>query len=88
MVSYSIYKCTQFLTEICGDLGSHVNRQDFKANATRKYFITQQDCCNIGRKLNEFKMHWHTDDAISMDHLVHKLQHKSLSCVIPYSGKV
>ena len=43
-------KVKNFL-EIRGDLGSYVNREDFKANATRKHFITQQDCQNIGQKL-------------------------------------
>ena len=84
MGTYSIYKSTKFFTEIRGDLGSRVNRQDFKANATRKHFITRQDCRNIGRKLNEFKMHWHTDDAISVDCLVHELQRESPSPVIAY----
>ena len=30
MVTCSIYKSTKFLTEIRGDLGSRVNREDFK----------------------------------------------------------
>ena len=84
MVTCSIYKSTKFLTEIRGDLGSRVNREDFKANATRKHFITRQDCRNIGRKLKEFKMHRHTDDAVSVDRLVHELQHESPSPIIAY----
>ena len=73
MVICGIYESVKFLTEIRGNLGSRVNRDGFKTNATRKHFITRQDCWNIGRKLKEFKMHRHTDDAVSVDRLVHEL---------------
>ena len=84
MVICGIYESVKFLTEICGNLGSRVNRDDFKTNATRKHFITRQDCRNIGRKLKEFKMHRHTDDAVSVDRHVHELQQESPSPVIAY----
>ena len=71
-------------TEIRGDLGSRAKRIEFKSSASRKHFITRQDCRNIGRKLNEFSKHRHTDDAISVDRLVSELQQESPSPVIAY----
>ena len=82
------YGCVKFLTEIRGNLGSRVNRDYFKANATRKLIITRQDCQNIGRKLKEFKMHRHTNDAVSVDRLVHELQQESPSPVIAYKPQL
>ena len=34
MLIFGIYKCVKFLTEVRGNLGSCVNRDDFKENAT------------------------------------------------------
>ena len=69
---------------IRGDLGSRTKREDFKTNASRKHFITRQDCRNVSRKLSDFTKHWHIDDAISVDRLVHELNQEFPSPVIAY----
>lgn len=71
-------------TVIRADLGSRANRDDFKKNATRRHFITRQDCRNVSRKLTDFIKHRHTDDAISVDRLVCELNHESPSPIIAY----
>lgn len=65
-------------------MGSRAKRQDFRTCATRRHFITKQDCRNIGRKLNEFIKHHHTDDAVSVDRLVKEFQLESPSPIIAY----
>ena len=72
------------ITVIRGDLGSRTKREDFMKNASRRHFITRQDCRNVGRKLADFSKHRHTDDAISVDRLIRELNHESPSPIIAY----
>ena len=65
-------------------MGSRVKRQYFRETASRKHFVSRQDCRNIRRKLNEFIKHRHTDDAISVDRLVNELNQESPSPIIAY----
>ena len=74
----------QCITVIRGDLGSRTNREDFKKNATRRHFITRQDCRNVGRKLIDFTKHRHSEDAVSVDRLVCELNQEAPSPIIAY----
>ena len=76
------------ITVIRGDLGSRTKREDFMKNASRRHFITRQDCRNVGRKLADFSKHRHTDDAISVDRLIRELNHESPSPIIAYKSLI
>ena len=65
-------------------MGSRGKQEEFSSCATRRHFITKQDWQNIGRKLNEFIKHCHTDDAVSVECLVQELQLQSPSPIIAY----
>ena len=73
-----------FFVVIRGDLGSRTQRENFQKSATRKHFITRQDCRNIVRKLKDFSNHRHTDDAVSIDHIVCELSLENPSPIICY----
>ena len=77
--------CTTCISPaIRDDLGSHARRNDFKEQATRKHFITRQDCRNIGRKVKDFSKHRHNDDAVSVDRIVRELQQETPSPMLTY----
>ena len=69
---------------IRSDTGSRARREEFKESATRKHFITRQDCRNFGRKLKDFSKRRHNDDAISVDRIVMELRQESFSPVLAY----
>lgn len=72
---------------IKADLGSRAEKMTFDEHATRRPFITRQDCRNIGRKLKDFSTHRHSDDAISVDRLVRKLQKESPTPILAYKAQ-
>lgn len=69
---------------IRNDLGSRSQRSKFRQKASRKHFITRQDCRNIVRKLRDFTNHRHSDDAVSVDRIVRELSKENPSPVIAY----
>ena len=85
MVELIIMHCTTCISPaIRDDLGSCARRNDFMEQATRKHFITRQDCRNIGRKVKDFSKHRHNDDAVSVDRIVRELQQETPSPVLTY----
>ncbi len=80
----NFYQHSTFQTVIRGDLGSRTRRKEFKDCATRKHFITRQDCRNIGRKIKDFSQHRHNEDAISVDRIVRELDQETHSPVLAY----
>ena len=75
-------KNTIVITVIRGDLANRTKH--FRKCATRKHFITRQDCRNIVRKIKDFSHHRHSDDAVSVDRIVRELNLESPSPVIFY----
>ncbi len=72
---------------IRADLGSRAQRMTFDEHATRRYFMTRQDCRNIGRKVKDFNTHRHNDDAISVDRLVGELREESPTPILAYKAQ-
>lgn len=72
---------------IRADLGSRTQRMTFDEHATRRHFITRQDCRNIGRKVKDFSTHRHSDDAVSVDRLVRELQEESPTPILAYKAQ-
>lgn len=61
-----------------------MHRNTFHTSASRKHFITRQDCRNIVRKLKDFANHRHADDAISTDRIVRELNLENPSPIVAY----
>ena len=55
--------------------------------ATRRHFITRQDCRNACRKVHDFTNHRHDNDAVSVDRIVKELQLEDPSPVIAYKPR-
>ena len=68
-------------------MGKRHNRKDFIDKASRKHFITRQDCRNIARKLRDFSQHRHADDAVSVDRIVQELHNEEKSPVLVYKAQ-
>jgi len=58
----------------------------FAETATRKHFITRQDCRNACQKLKDFTSHRHANDAISVNRIVTELELEDVSPVIAYKA--
>ena len=56
--------------DIRAELGSRQQREQFDSQATRRQFITRQDCRNVCRRIRNFSIHRHTNDAISDDAMI------------------
>jgi hypothetical protein len=65
-------------------IGSRHQRQAFDQVASRRHFITRQDCRNACRKIRDFANHRHKNDALSVDRIVCELQMENPSPVIAY----
>ena len=76
-----------FTTDIRADLGKRQLRNKFDQLATRKHFITRQDCRNACRKVRDFTNHRHDNDAVSVDRIVKELQLDNPSPVIAYKPR-
>lgn len=85
------YLCTYcinpFSTDIRADLGQRHQRSMFDQKATRRHFITRQDCRNACRKVRDFTNHLHHNDAVSVDRIVKELQLEDPSPVIAYKPR-
>ena len=79
--------CLLSTTDIRADLGQRHQRNTFDERATRKHFITRQDCRNACRKVRDFTNHLHANDAISVDRVVKQLQLEDSSPVIAYKPR-
>ena len=56
----------------------------FDQMATRRHFITRQDCRNACRKIRDFTNHRHDNDAVSVDQIVKELELEDPSLVVGY----
>ena len=74
------------IVDIREELGNRQRRESFDEEATRKHFITRQDCRNICRKVKCFKNHRHENDAISVDRIVTELRLEDPSPAIAYKA--
>ena len=54
--------------------------------ATRKHFITRQDCRNVCRKVKDFTNHRHGNDAISVNRIVEELALEDANPIIAYKA--
>ena len=66
------------------DLGKRDQRHTFDEMASRRHFITRQDCRNACRKVRDFTNHRHGNDALSVDRITRELQLEDPSPVIAY----
>ena len=73
-----------FNTDVREGLGGRQHRHAFGQVATRRHFVTRQDCRNICRKTRDFTNHRHDNDALSVDRIVKELQLEDPSPVIAY----
>lgn len=73
--------------DIRAEIGERHKRDKFDEVATRKHFITRQDCRNVCRKLRDFTNHRHSSDAISVDRIVNELQLEDPCPVIAYKPR-
>ena len=73
-----------WVTDIRGDLGKRHCRNQFLQSATRRHFLTRQDCRNASRKVRNFTRHRHTHDAISVNRIVTELRTESPSPLLAY----
>ena len=71
-------------TDVRSDLGSRHQRKAFDQVASRRHFITRQDCRNACRKIRDFANHRHKNDALSVNRIVRELQMEDPSPVIGY----
>ena len=55
--------------------------------ATRRHFVTRQDCRNACRKVRNFTNHRHDNDVVSVDRIVKELQLENPSPVIAYKPR-
>ena len=74
------------LTLIREEIRKRHCRNKFDEVATRRHYITQQDCHNVCRKVNDFTNRQHGSDAISVHRIVEELQRKDVSPVIAYKA--
>ena len=70
--------------DVRSDLGNRHQRQNFDQTASRRHFITRQDCRNVCQKIRNFSNHRHKNDALSVDRIVCELQMEDPSPVIAY----
>lgn len=82
-----IYNLPQSIPAIRSDLGQRQSREKFTEKASRRHFITRQDCRNIGRKIRDFSQHRHADDAISVDRIVRELCSEPKSPILLYKAQ-
>ena len=68
-----------WVTDIRGDLGKRHCRNQFLQCATRRHFLTRQDCRNASQKVPR-----HTHDAISVNRIVTELRTESPSPLLAY----
>ena len=61
-----------------------MERHKFEVKATRRHFISRQDCRNATRKLRDFSKHRHQNDAISVHRIVNELTQEKPSSIIAY----
>ena len=59
----------------------------FDQMATRRHFVTRQDCRNACRKIRDFTNHRHDNDAVSVDRIVNELELEDPSPVIGYKPR-
>ena len=76
-----------FTTDIRADLGKCQQHHKFDEMATRRHFVTRQDCRNACRKVRNFTSHRHDNDAVSVDRIVKELQLEDPSPVIAYKPR-
>ena len=73
------------LIDIREEIGKRHCRNKFDELATRKHFITRQDCRNVCRKVKDFT-NWHENDAVSVNRIVEELQLEDVCPVIAYKA--
>ena len=73
---------------LCADIRKQISfrsvRKNFQENVSRKHFITRQDCINISRKVRDYTIHRHHNDAISVDRIVKELSGENPNPVLVY----
>ena len=71
-------------TDIRADIGGRHQRHNFEEMASRRHFVTRQDCHNACRKVRDFRNHRHVNDAVSVDRIVRELKLEKPCPVIAY----
>ena len=76
--------CFLLHTDVRSNVGHRVNRNSFEQAVKRRHLISHQDIANVKRKVVDYTIMRHEDDAISVDVIVNELHEEPFDPVLVY----